>query len=57
MADAETVRNAIGDNAEARAALDRILSRRDAYVRQVQAERDEARRERDELREAAEKES
>jgi len=38
MADAETVRNAIGDNVEARAALDRILGRRDAYVRQVQAE-------------------
>jgi hypothetical protein len=55
MPDAETVRKAIGDDAEAQAALDRILGRRDAYVRQVQAERDEARRERDELREPAER--
>jgi hypothetical protein len=52
MSDAETVRNAIGDDAEAQQALERILGRRDAYVREVQAERDEARRERDELREA-----
>jgi len=52
MSDAETVRNALGDNAEAQEALGRILGRRDAYVRQLQAERDEARRERDELREA-----
>lgn len=50
MSDAETVRKAIGDDAEAQGALERILARRDAYVREVQAERDEARRERDELR-------
>ena len=50
MSDAETVRNAIGDDAEAQQALERILGRRDAYVREVRAERDEARRERDELR-------
>jgi hypothetical protein len=37
MSDAETVRNAIGDDAEAKEALERILGRRDAYVQQVQA--------------------
>jgi hypothetical protein len=50
MSDAETVRNAIGEDSEAQRALERILGRQDAYVRQVQAERDEARRERDEAR-------
>jgi hypothetical protein len=55
MSDAEKVRNALGDNPEAQDALERILGRRDAYVRQVQAERDEARRERDELRKQLER--
>jgi hypothetical protein len=57
MSDADTVRNALGDNVEAQEALGRILGRRDAYVRQIQAERDEARRERDELREAIARDS